>query len=178
LSSRKEGNAFEDAFEDSCKKLKIFFSRNRDVFIPPDLRQRIRVPKNLYDYFMFANKTLFPLELKSTKENNLPFKNIKEHQLKALEDASKFEDTISGILINFRHEFNKCYFIHVKDFLQYQKVAEGKAENTYANKVNKSSISKGICQEIGIEVGSIIKKVNYHYHVKDFIREAIQKYTA
>jgi penicillin-binding protein-related factor A (putative recombinase) len=176
LSSRNEGNIFEDAFESSCKKQKVFFSRNRDVFIPPKYRTEIRVPKNLYDYFMFADKTLFPLELKSTKENNLPFKNIKDHQLEALEKASEFENVISGILINFRHDTNKVYFINIIDFLQYQKVAKGEAENTYKSKVNRSSIPVGICCEIGIEVGSKLLKVNYSYHVKELVSEAIKKY--
>lgn len=176
MSSRKVGNTFEDSFENSCKKLKVFFSRNRDIFIPPDLRLRIRVPKNLYDYFMFSDKMLFPLELKSTKGNNLPFKNIKDHQIKSLQDASKFDDVISGLLINFREVSNRTFFVHIDDFLHYQKVAKGEAANTYRNKVNKSSISYSICDEIGIEVSNYVLKTNYHYHVKIFIEEAIEKY--
>jgi penicillin-binding protein-related factor A (putative recombinase) len=178
LSSRSIGNTFEDSFEASCKRSKVFFSRNRDVYIPPDLRKRVSVPKNLYDYFMFANKTLFPLELKTTKDSNLPFKNIKDHQLTALEDATKFDDTISGLLINFREPENKVYFIHILDFLQYQKVTKGEEENTYKSKVNRSSIPAGICEEIGIEVGSKLLKVNYSYHVKELIVKAIKKYGA
>lgn len=176
MSSRSEGNKFEDAFEASCKKQKIFFSRNRDVFVPPDLRLRVSIPKNLYDYFIFANEHLFPVELKSTKENNLPFKNIKDHQLKSLEDASKFDNVISGLLINFRHDVNKVYFVHINDFLYYQKVAEGLIENIYKNKVNRSSIPWMICEEIGIEIKGKLLKVNYTYDVEEFVREAIIKY--
>lgn len=176
MNSRSIGNEFEDSFEASCRKAKVFFSRNRDVYIPPDLRKRIKVPKNLYDYFMFSKKTLFPLELKSTKEMNLPFKNIKSHQLEALEAASKYSDTISGILINFRHETNRCFFIHINDFLQYKKVAEGKSENRYKSKINKSSIPYLICEEIGIEVRNTKLKVNYTYGVKELIEDCLEKY--
>lgn len=176
MSSRKQGSIFEDSFENSCKKQKIFFSRNRDIFIPPQYRKEIRVPKNLYDYFIFDNKTLFPVELKSTKENALPFKNIKDHQIEALEAASKFENVISGLLVNFRHENNKCFFMHIDDYLYYQKVAKGEIQNTCKSKINKSSIPVGVCEEIGIEIKCKLLKTNYTYDVKGFIGEAIEKY--
>lgn len=169
INSRKAGSAFEEQFEDSCKHLGIFFHRNRDVFIPPDLRMRVRVPKNLYDYFMFYGQHLFALELKSTKEKSLSLSEsvIKPHQIQALIDAQKYDNIIAGFLVNFRECDNKTYFVPIESFILYQEIGQGLKPNTLKGKVNRASIPIATCEEIGFELGNFKKKVKYHYHVRD-----------
>jgi penicillin-binding protein-related factor A (putative recombinase) len=178
LTKKNEGKIFEDSFEASCQKAKIFFSRNRDVYIPPELRNRIQVPKNKYDYFMFSKGILFPLELKSTKQKSFSFSDsiIKKHQIESLTEAQEFDDIISGFIFNFREPENRAFFIHIHDFNTYKSVAEGKEERAYQNKVNKSSIPIGICEEIGIEIKNYKLKTNYRYDVETFVEEAIKKF--
>ncbi|ASA22559.1 hypothetical protein [Paenibacillus donghaensis] len=179
---KKEGKVFEDNLQESVKQCeeKIFFSRIKDTFIPPDLRQRVKVTKNDYDCMMFARSHLFTLELKSTKENRFSFDEsiIKQHQIDKLLEASTYENVISGFLMNFREPINRVFFIHINDFVDYQKVAQNQIkEHKYKSKINRSSIPIRICEEVGIEIKGIIKKVNYHYHMKEFITEAINTYT-
>ncbi|TVY09816.1 hypothetical protein [Paenibacillus cremeus] len=159
-------------------KPKMFFLRIKDTFIPPDLRARVRVTKNKYDCLLFDQGYLLTLELKSTGNKSVSFdeKIIKQHQIDNLLEASTYENTISGFLFNFREYDNKTYFVHIQDFVKYQHTAQGKSSHTYKSKVNKSSISLDICEEIGIELKNYLKKKNYHYHVRIMIDEAIKKY--
>nr|WP_145401788.1 Holliday junction resolvase RecU [Paenibacillus xylanexedens] len=173
-----QGKLFEEDFQKSAAQgsEKIFFTRIKDTFIPPDLRNKIRVTKNDYDCLMFAQSYLFTLELKSTKEKSISFdeSKIKQHQIDKLSEASKYEGVISGFIMNFREPDNKVYFVHIEDFLKYQYIAQNQIkEHTYRSRVNKSSISLAICEEIGIEIKGYKPRTRWHYHLKDFITKAI-----
>jgi len=178
---KKEGKVFEDNLQESVKQCceKIFFSRIKDTFIPPDLRQRVKVTKNDYDCMMFARSHLFTLELKSTKENRFSFDEsiIKQHQIDKLLEANTYENVISGFVMNFREPQNRVFFIPIQEFVDYQYVAQNMIkEHKYISKVNKSSIPIGICEEIGIEIKGSKKRVNWHYHMNAFITDAINTY--
>jgi penicillin-binding protein-related factor A (putative recombinase) len=178
LTKKNHGKIFEENFESSCKKAKVFFSRNRDIYIPPDLRKRIQVPKNPYDYFMFSKGILFPLELKSTKEKSFSFSEsiIKQHQIDSLTEAQEFDDVISGFIFNFREPTNRAFFVHIHDFNTYKDVAENGKEHTYKSRVNGSSIPIGVCEEIGLEIKNKKLKTNYRYDIQSFVQEAIEKF--
>lgn len=128
---------------------------------------------------MFARSHLFTLELKSTKAKSVSFSEsvIKQHQIDKLLEASEYENVISGFLFNFREPDNKVYFVTIQDFIKYQYIAQNEIkEHKYISKINKSSIPIGICNEIGIEIKGFKKRVKWHYHMKEFITEAIGKY--
>ncbi|PYY28159.1 Holliday junction resolvase RecU [Paenibacillus illinoisensis] len=174
-----EGKLFEEDFQKSAAKSseKIFFTRIKDTFIPPDLRNRIRVTKNDFDCMMFARNHLFTIELKSTKQKSISFDEsvIKQHQIDKLAEANTYEGVISGFIMNFREPENKVYFIHIEDFLKYQNIAQNQIkEHTYRSKVNKSSIPLAICEEIGIEIKGVKPKTRWKYRLIDFIAEAIK----
>ncbi|MGG1652227.1 hypothetical protein ABHN03_03765 [Paenibacillus sp. NRS-1775] len=177
--SKNEGKLFEGDFQASAGSTqKIFFTRIKDTFIPADLRSRIRVTKNDYDCMMFSEKYLFTLELKSTKQKSVSFDEsvIKQHQIDKLKEASEYENVISGFIINFREPDNRVFFIHINDFVKYQFIAQNQLNHTYKNRVNKSSIPIGICEEIGIEIDGLKKRSKWHYRLNDFVRNAINLY--
>lgn len=181
MTKSNPGKIFEEDLENSVKQCgeKILFTRIKDTFIPPELRTMVRVTKNDYDCMMFSRSHLFALELKSTKQKSISFDEsiIKEHQIKKLLEASEYDGVISGFIFNFREPENRVFFIHIKDFIEYKDIAENQVKlNKYKIKVNKSSIPLGICEEIGIEIKGFKKKVRWHYHMKDFITEAINTY--
>ncbi|WP_124115292.1 Holliday junction resolvase RecU [Paenibacillus xylanexedens] len=175
------GKVFEEDFQKSATQgaEKIFFTRLKDTFIPPDLRNRVRVTKNDYDCMMFAESHLFTLELKSTKDKSISFQEsvIKQHQIDKLSEANTYQGVISGFIMNFREPENRVFFIHIEAFLKYQNIAQNQIkEHTYRSKVNKSSISLAICEEIGIEIKGFKPRTRWHYHLKEFIMEAINTY--
>ncbi|MNH66512.1 Holliday junction-specific endonuclease [compost metagenome] len=178
--SKSEGKLFEEDFQKSTLEgaEKVFFVRIKDAFIPAEFRAKIRVTKNDYDCLMFARSHLFTLELKSTKQKSVSFdeKIIKQHQIDKLLEAAKHKGVVSGFIINFREPKNRVFFIHINDFVKYKDIAQNGKESEYKNKVNKSSIPLGICEEIGIEIKGFKKKVKWHYHIGDFITEAINTY--
>lgn len=178
---KNKGKEFEQSIQDSAIEQGVFFYRIKDTFIPPTLRMRVKVTKNDFDSFMFQYPYLFALEMKATKSKSISFQEsvIKQHQIDKLAEASKHEGIIAGFMFNFYCEkgtYNHVYFVHIRDFLIYKMIAEEGLEHTYQSKVNKSSIPIGICQEIGLEVKSVKKKVKYRYIMNTFVKEALEKY--
>lgn len=175
------GKVFEEDFQKSAAQgeEKIFFTRIKDTYIPPDLRNRVRVTKNDYDCMMFARSHLFTLELKSTKDKSISFQEsvIKQHQIDKLSEANTYDNVIAGFVMNFREPENKVYFVHIDDFIKYKNIAQNQIkEHLYRSKVNKSSISLAICEEIGLEIKGFKPRTRWHYHLKDFISQAIAKH--
>lgn len=167
MSKINPGKQFELDLEKSCVKQNIFFDRIKDVFIPPELRDKIRVPKNKFDNYIFKNGWLFPCELKSTGQKSISFdeKIIKEHQIDNLYKTTQYNDQIiSGFIMNFRNYDNQTYFIHILDFIEFK------------NSTDKKSISLDVCSKVGTKINNQIKKVHYHYDILEFISKAIHKY--
>ena len=177
--ARKDGKIFQESFENSCKREGVFCTRIKDQYVPPDLRDKVPVTKNKYDFFIYQKPYLFPVELKSIRKKSFSFSEhiIKQHQIDALTEASKYDGVIPGFIFNFRLANNKTFFVHINDFNEYKYIAEnGIKDHKYKSKVNKSSISLGICEEIGMEIKNQLKRTKYHYFIDDFIRRATEKY--
>ncbi|MCR1991087.1 hypothetical protein NSA31_04670 [Bacillus subtilis] len=162
--------------EKSAEDQKLFFYRIKDVN-PMFLKRGAAVSKNKYDCFLFFKGYLFSFELKSTKSKSISFseKIIKPQQIKYLKEATQYPNIIPGFLFQFREPVNKVYFVHIDDFLTYKNIAEKQLKHTYKNKVNKASIPIAICEEIGTEVRSMKKKVNYTYYLNKLCGELIKK---
>lgn len=182
--SRKIGARFQEDIEKSCKEQGVFFHNIKDVFLPPDVRKRVRLPKNNYDAFMFSEQGyLFPIELKSTDKKSISFSEsvIKTHQIEKLAEVASYERVIPGFLMNFRSQSNNlAYFIPINKFLEYKHLAENQLEHNYkcrkGKKLNKSSISLDICEEIGFEVLNIKKRTRYRYYINDLLERLINNY--
>lgn len=180
--SRRIGARFQEDIEKSCSEQSIFFHNIKDVYLPPDVRQRVALPKNKYDIIIFSKGYLFPMELKSTDKKSISFseKVIKQHQIEELEKATKFERVISGFIMNFREPENKAFFIPIKEFVKYKNIAENELEHSYkcreGKKLNKSSISIDICEEIGFEILNAKKRTRYRYMISHLVDQLIKDY--
>lgn len=124
ITVKNEGKVFEANFQSSAKAQSepVFFERIKDVSIPNHLRMQVKLPKNKYDCYMFHKGYLFTLELKSTKNKSISFSEsiIKAHQIDHLLEANNYDRIISGFIFNFREPDNRTYFVHIKDFVEYQ----------------------------------------------------------
>ncbi|MCY8940553.1 hypothetical protein [Bacillus atrophaeus] len=178
MGANNQGKVFEANIEKSAADQKLFFYRIKDVN-PMFLKRGAAVSKNKYDCFLFFKGYLFPLELKSTKDKSIAFREeiIKAQQIKHLKEATQYPNIIPGFLFQFREPENKVYFVHIDDFLTYKNIAEKQLEHTYKNKVNKSSIPIAICKEIGTEVRWMKRKVNYTYYLNNLCHELIEKFS-
>ncbi|MCA1027079.1 Holliday junction resolvase RecU [Cytobacillus kochii] len=173
----KEGKQFEEDLKKSASDQSIFFYRIKDVN-PMFLKANTAVSKNDFDCFIYKKPNLFPVELKSTKAKSVSFseKIIKKHQIKALENASKYDGLVAGFIFNFRAYDNSTYYVPINEFLKYKYIAENQIkEHTYKAKVNKSSISLDICEEIGIEISNVKKKVRYRYYINSLLEKLINR---
>lgn len=116
---------------------------------------------NMCDFIMFddVSRTLYCLELKSTKSTSVSLSMIRDNQIEELTKVSK-HNLVAGFLINFRNASNDTYFIEICDF------------NKMISEVNKKSFNKkDLMNYNAIYVESECKKVNYKYNVKKFITD-------
>lgn len=176
--NKNSGKKFESSVESACKKRRIFYFRIRDVN-PAALKSMFAIPKNKYDSLIYYKKHLFAIEMKSVNAKSISFSEsmIKENQIKNLQEASTYDGVIAGFLFNFRKDVNKTYFVNVFDFIKYKECAESEScGDTYKGRLNRSSIPISICEEIGIELKSRLKKVNYDYYISEMLDEVIEKY--
>lgn len=119
------------------------------------------------------------MELKSTKGKSLSFNAPKEHQIDyLLEDTQTYEGVIGGLLINFREPDNRVFFVPIKEYVKYQELAPQihakEIDNPYNNKVNRASIPMSICEEIGLEVKSQLKRTRYRYYIDEMTDRLIE----
>lgn len=171
-----EGKEFENDWKKSVNRTGYFYYRIKDsaqAFGNNKEMSGLRFSlKNPFDCFIFANKWLFALELKSTKSTSMTFyrgdfiekgKNqtfmIKEHQIKGLSDTYKYPDIIAGFILNFRTS-EKTYFWRIKDFLEF-------SENTEKKSFNEEDI----INHNGYIIPQIKKIKHYNYDVTKFVND-------
>lgn len=173
-----EGKVFEKAVEQSSKEQGLWYFRVRDVMLPPDIRKRVKLPQNKYDCLIFSKGHLFPIEMKSTQSKSISFSEsiIKQNQIDNLIEASKYEGVIPGFLFNFRLDTPKTFFVHISDFEKVRHISQNELDHTYKGRINKSSISLSICEEIGIEVTGALKKKHMRWYINKLIQNIIDKY--
>lgn len=163
------GKNFENNFSKSIPD-DIYCLRIKDSAssFSPNSKSRF-TSNNPFDFLVFYDGILFPLELKSTKYKSFSIqiseeeknKEIKYHQIQSLKEANKYENIISGFILDFRE--NKTYWIYIEDFLLFLK------EN------NKKSINISDIEKYnGIEISKKKLRINYRYDIKKMIID-IQK---
>ena len=88
---------------------------------------------NKCDFYMYLKPMFVAIECKSTKYKSMSVQlnkddsdssMIKYHQIKSLQELSKYNGAVPGFLFNFRHfegeddAFETTYFQHIDDFLK------------------------------------------------------------
>ena len=98
---------------------------------------------NECDFFIWNSKshTFCAIECKSTKYKSMTVqldkedkssKMVKLHQIESLEKISKYDGTVSGLILNFHDENNdnqRTYFIEVNHFINMMKQINKKSFN-------------------------------------------------
>lgn len=137
-----EGKIFENDFKKSVEKYNYFCYRLKDSAQAFGGTSNLRFSlTNPFDYFMFANRHLFCLELKSTKGTSMSFWRedfeekgkkqtfmIKKHQIKGLADAIQYSNIVAGLVLNFRDK-EKTYFWDIRNFLEFSNNTDKKSFN-------------------------------------------------
>lgn len=156
-----DGKIFEASFKQSAEKCGIYIMRLKDSAVSWNQQGATSfAPKNDCDMIMYQNPKLFLLEMKSTKGTSFAItdKIIKDNQIKQLTKASAYCGIIPGFIFNFRDK-DATYFVNIKDF------------NTFRESSDKKSINQKDCEQIGIKIKQTLRKVNWHYHIDEFIKD-------
>lgn len=180
VKKKDMGKEFESRIQKNAKDSGIYTYRIKDVNLPPDIRMRVKLGKNRYDFIFFHNKILIPSELKSTKSMSFSFggsnPKIKPHQLEALTEDIQYKNVIPTLTLNFREPNNRAFIVPIHLFNLYVQAAEGMIEKTLDGRHNEKSIPLHIVEQIGIEIDNIKKRTRHTYSIKDALDELTNKY--
>lgn len=130
--------------------------------------------KNPCDFIMFntKSKTLFAIELKTTKYKSMSFdklddtssgsKMIHKHQIEGLLKFSKYENVVAGFIFNFRDEKNnmeRTYFQNINMFMKMY------------NEIDKSSFNEMDLILYGaLKIDGTKKRVNYLWNIENLLK--------
>ena len=118
IIAQNEGKKFEQDFANSVNKDKCWLYRLRDNAASFSGSTNTRfASSNVCDYIMFHNKTrtLYLLEMKSTKSSSIPYTMIRDNQIKELTESSK-HTLVAGFIFNYREKQNATYFMLIDDY--------------------------------------------------------------
>ena len=124
------------------------------------------------------SRTLYCLELKTTKFKSMSFeditsdkeqnKMIHKHQILSLNGFSNFKNIISGFILNFRDDdkgIERTYFQNITDF------------NVMCRKIKKSSFNEADLLRNGnaVKISGTKKRVNYLWNIEEFLKTLHQE---
>lgn len=112
---------------------------------------------NICDFMIMSRDNLVLLELKSHAGASIPFNCIRKNQI---DEMTKIEHPKikTYFVLNFR-DSEKTYAILSKDLKEYMESS------------SRKSIPISWCEENGIEIIGVKKKVRYRYLLKDFLEK-------
>lgn len=156
--AKNSGKIFEDDVKNSIPD-NCWLYRLRDNASSFAGGQNTRfASSNICDFILLndATKTLYLLELKSTKNTSLPLSMIRDNQIKGLQEASKHQ-LVGGLIVNFRNECNDTFFIAIDEFVHM------------IDTLNKKSFNISDLQSYNaIKIGCEKKRTRYKYNVEEF----------
>lgn len=114
---------------------------------------------HICDFIVGFSPWTFYLELKSTKTNTLPLRNISTTQYEGLLDKSKYRGNIAGLLIQYR-KYGEHYFVPIQE-IEYLR-----------NKGRKSVQIKDIHNKLitSYPFPATLKRTRYNYNFLEFIK--------
>lgn len=146
----------ETAIRDGCKRVpNVICERLWDSL---GGKMNLKQPS---DFICYKMPHIFYLEAKTTDGQQLPISNISEHQWKSLLERSKINGCIAGIIIEYRltEDKNRVFFVEIDD-IKHIKCRHG-----------KKYIDIEEATQIGIEIPTTKKKVNWNYDMKNFFNK-------
>lgn len=169
-----EGKRFEIAFKNSVPKNVFYFRIPDPAESFSSIREGLRFTlKNPCDIFLFNpdTKTMYALELKSTKDTSLTFWRedfedkskkqtfmVRKNQIEGLQKISNYP-IVAGFIFNFRFT-NHTYFQSIDDFINMTKGSTKKSFN-----------EADVYKNNGVRIGQEKMKVNFKYDVETFLQQ-------
>lgn len=179
--AKNEGKNFESIFKSNAPS---YFKIIRIPDPPQSFTQRSDTKfskKNPYDFEAFdsIHRISYSLELKSTSQKYLVYHTCKEeekegknaniqwHQIEGLTKASKYDNCISGLMLNFRLDNGEqlLYFLNINDF------------NDFRKGTNKHSINiMDVSLNGGIKINGEKLRKNYRWNLDEFLESQSKTY--
>ena len=174
IIAKNEGKRFEDSFIKSVPNHVLVKRLNDNASAWSGGNNTRFSSNNECDYIMYDDntRTLYGLELKTTKDNSLTYWRedfedkskkqsfqIRKCQILGLQKWSKHFG-VFGFIINFRNKNNRTFFVMIDEFLDY------------TSTLSKKSINMDDVLKMNpIEIESELIRTNYRYNIEKFLTE-------
>lgn len=159
--AKNEGKKFEEDFKSSFgDRFWVYRLRDNAASFGNGNKTRF-ASSNICDFIVWHDdtKTLYLMELKSTKGTSIPYTMIKDNQISGLTDAN-VHFVVPCFIFNYRECENATYFMLIEDF------------NDMKNELNKQSFNPNDLKRYGaLRIDSIKKRTRYRYDVEKMVRE-------
>lgn len=169
----KDGKNFEQQWKKSITN-DMYYLRLKDS--PSSFGQDSNFVRftldNPYDCFIFYNRFLFPMELKSTELSSISIqrdktdkgKMIKLNQINGLSDCNRYRGIFAGFIFDFRSTDN-TYWLNIDGF------------NLFLLENDKKSINeKDVIKYKGIRINKEKKRVKYIYDIYELLNKIVRDY--
>lgn len=171
MANSNSGKRFEDNFKKSVPEY-CYCHRLRDSAQSYNNSKSTKFAwDNECDFFIWDSKshTFCAIECKSTKYKNMSVqldkddenKMVKLHQIESLKKISKYDGTISGLILNFRDEDNdnqRTYFIEINSFINMMKLIDKKS----FNEIDLLTVGKAK------KINGFKKRTRWHWNLEEF----------
>ena len=151
----KSGKRLEQQIKKSADNQGIFCYRLRDNAASFYKSDQLRfTSSNMCDYILFNGSKLLCLELKNHKGKSLPLTTIRGNQLTQLLEASKYNNTRCGLLINFE-DVEEAYYLDIRQL------------DNFIKSEDRKSIPICYLNTNGIKIDMTKLRTNHLYNLKE-----------
>jgi hypothetical protein len=179
--SKNVGKIFEESIKNSMPDYTLLIRLNDSPQAFKQSKLTRFTPRTPFDYICFDtnSRTLYCLELKTTKFKSISFEDINNdeeenkmihrHQIIGLTNYSIYNNVCSGFLFNFRDEKNnieRTYFQEINDFI------------SMTNKINKKSFNELdlIVDGNAIKINGEKKRTRFQWNMDEFFKNMNERH--
>lgn len=130
--------------------------------------------RNVCDFITYFYPNIFYLELKTTKGNTLPFRNITQNQFQGLIEKEQVEGAGAGVVVWFL-EHDKTFFVSAG--LLKQLKLEGRKSLNIKDLIDRASRFELLEYFKCFEIEGHKKRVFFRYNMEQF-KQCLEVYTS
>lgn len=159
--AKNQGKLFEEDIKSSVPKTCWIYRLRDNASSFSGGSQTRFTSSNICDYIVYDDltKTLFLLELKSTKNTSISLNMIRKNQIEGLSKAGK-HNLVAGLIFNYRNENNDTFFMNINNFINM------------INNIGKKSFNvKDLQNYNAIRIDCHKKRTRYQYDINKMIGE-------
>ena len=161
LIAKNQGKLFEEDIKSSVPETCWIYRLRDNASSFSGGSQTRFTSSNICDYIVYddISKTLFLLELKTTKNTSISLNMIRKNQTEGLLKAREHK-LVAGFIFNYRNENNDTFFITISNFINMINTTGKKSFNV-----------KDLINNHAVRIDCLKKRTRYKYDMHKLMGE-------